>query len=187
MKAILAVCFLLFTLTLAGCGTSHHTAYVTTPLNGGVLAFRISSATGRMSVVPGSPYQAGLSPTAVVVHPNRKYAYVSNGGEANISLFKIDSFGALTEVMPRTRTGTNPSSLVLDSAGAFLYVTNAVSNTVSVFSVDANSGQLQQAPGSPYNTGFNPVRLALTPSGKFLYVANGSGSSISGFAVASGA
>jgi len=189
-RAILATSFFLGLAGLAGCGSSHHTAYATTPLNGSVSVFRVDSHTGRFTELPGSPFQAGISPSVILVDPAEKYAYVSNGGENDISLFKIGKNFSLTEIMPRTPAGTNPSSMAMDSAGKFLYVCNSgfiggiFSNTVSVYSIDSSSGVLTQV-GNPVDVGFNPVYLKVSPSNKFLYVANGAAGTLSAFTIGS--
>lgn len=187
-RAMLATSLLGGLVGLAGCGSSHHTAYVTTPLNSSVSVFRVETNTGRFTELPGSPFQAGISPYAVLVDPQEKFAYVSNGGENDISLYKINHNFSLTEVLPRTPAGTNPSSMSMDAAGKFLYVCNSgyiggvASNTVSVYSIDSSSGVLTEV-GSPVNVGFNPVFVKVSPSGKYLYVANGAGGSISAFTI----
>ena len=183
-RVSLAICTLAILLGLPACGSSsHQTAYVTTPLNSGVLAFHINNSTGSLTQILGSPYPTGISPTAVLVHPSGKFAYIANAGEANISLFKIDKSAALTEVMPRTPTGKNPASMVMDSAGSLLFCANTGSNTITAYSIDAASGALTASTAAPALTGFSPIRLAISPSGKLLYVANQSSASISGFAV----
>jgi 6-phosphogluconolactonase (cycloisomerase 2 family) len=180
-RAILAISALLALVILAGCGSTHHTVYITTPLNNGVAAYRVDNHTGRLIQIPGSPYQGGLSPTAIVVHPSHKLAYVTNGGGNNVSLFKVTSTFGLIEVMPRTLTHENPSSLAMDPAGKFLFVTNSGSNNVSVFSIDSTTGALTEVAGSPVAVGFNPIFVTLDPSGKFVYVANSAGNTISAF------
>jgi len=183
-RVSLATCTLAILLSLAACGSSgHQTAYVTTPFNSGVLAFHINDSTGNFTQILGSPYPTGISPTAVLVHPSGKFAYIANAGEANISLFKIDKSAALTEVMPRTPTGKNPASMVMDAAGSLLFVANTGSNTITAYSIDSGTGALTASTAAPALTGFSPIRLAISPSGKFLYVANQSSASISGFAV----
>jgi 6-phosphogluconolactonase len=189
-RAILATSFLCGLAGLAGCGSSHHTAYVTTPLNSSVSAFRVDNHSGQFSELPGSPYPAGISPSVILVHPNHKFAYVSNGGENDVSLFKINSNFSLSEIMPRTPAGTNPSSMSMDPAGKFLYVCNSgyiggvASNTVSIYAIDASSGALSEV-GQPVNVGYNPVFLTVSPSGKFLYVANGAAGTLSAFTIGS--
>lgn len=186
-RAILATSFLC---GLAGCGSSHHTAYITTPLSSSVSAFRVDNHSGQFSEIPGSPYPAGISPSVILVHPNHKFAYVSNGGENDVSLFKINTNFSLTEILPRAPAGTNPSSMSMDPTGKFLYVCNSgyiggvASNTVSIYTIDATSGALSEV-GQPVNVGFNPVYLTVSPSGKFLYVANGAAGTLSAFTIGS--
>jgi len=182
-RATLAGFALLALLLLAGCGSSHHTAYVTTPLNNGIAAFRIDDHSGKLSQIPGSPYPGGLSPNAIRVDPSGKFAYVANGGGNDISVFKIQSTFGLIEILPRTLTQKNPASLAMDPGGKFLFVANANSNNLTIYSVDSGSGALSEVAGSPVAVGFNPVFLTLSPSGQFLYVANAASNTISGFAV----
>lgn len=183
-RVSLAICELTILLALPSCGGGgHQTAYVTTPLNGGVLAFHINDSTGSFSQILGSPYPTGISPTTVLVHPSRKFAYIANAGEGNISLFKIESSGGLTEVTPRTPTGKNPADLVMDTAGSLLFAANTGSNSITSYAIDSGSGALTPSSAAPALTGFSPVRLAISPSGKLLYVANQGSASVSGFTV----
>ena len=189
-RALLATSFFVGLAGLAGCGSSHHTAYVTTPLNGSISVFRVESHTGRFTELPGSPFQGGISPSVILVDPAEKYAYVSNGGENDISLFKINRNFSLTEIMPRAPAGTNPSSMAMDSGGKFLFVCNSgyiggvASNTVSVYTIDSSTGVLTVV-GNPVDVGYNPVYLKVSPSDKFLYVANGAAGTLSAFAIGS--
>src|SRR5579863_1515807 len=90
---------------LSGCSSSSkgsHVAYVVGGQNT-VSAIRINNSSGAISVLVGSPYVAGNSPSSVVVHPSNKFLYVANQTDSTISLFNINSTtGALTEVLPRT-------------------------------------------------------------------------------------
>ena len=184
IRVSLAIFILAIFLGLPTCGGGgHQTAYVTTPLNSGVMAFHVNDSTGSFSQILGSPYPTGISPTTVLVHPSGKFAYIANAGEADISLFKIESSGALTEVTPRTPTGKNPASMVMDAAGSLLFAANTGSNTVTAYSIDSGSGTLTPSAAAPALTGFSPVRLGIAPSGKLLFVANQGSASISGFAV----
>jgi 6-phosphogluconolactonase (cycloisomerase 2 family) len=183
-RASLLIVALTGIIMLSACSSSkRQTAYVTTPLNNGVTAFRVNTNTGSLSQVLGSPYPTGVSPTAIRIHPSGKFAYVSNAGEDTISLYTIGSTGALTEVTPRTVTGDQPSDLLIDPAGQFLFTVNSAGNTVSSFSIDGKSGALTPI-GTPVQTaGFTPIRGAITPAGKFVYVANSNSATVSGFAV----
>lgn len=166
-----------------GLSAGQQTAYVTTPLNSGVSVFTVNDITGKFTEMLGSPYPTGISPTQMVLHPSGKFAYIANAGEADISVFKISSSGALTEVMPRTPTGNNPAALVIDPAGGFLFAANASSNTVTAYSISSSTGVLTAVAGAPAQTGFTPLKLAITPSGKFLYVSNSVSGTLSAFSV----
>ena len=187
MRARLAIITRASLMVLVACsGSTHQFAYITTPFNNGISAYRLDTNTGSFSQILGSPYQTGISPTAVVIHPSGKFAYVSNAGENTISLYKIGSTGALTEVMPRTNTDQQPAALMMDPGGAFLFAANSFSNTITAYSITASSGALKLISTPSYPTsGFTPVRGTIAPSGKFLYVANSNSASISGFAVSS--
>src|SRR6266481_3046238 len=180
--AILILAALLALTACFGIGGGSQTAYVTTPLNSGVSVFTISNNTGKFTQLLGSPYPTGISPTEIILHPSRKFAYIANGGEADLSRFTISSSGALTEVMPRTPTGNNPAALVIDPAGGFLFVTNSGSNTVTAYSISSSAGALTRV-GTAAQTGFAPVRLAISPSGKFLYVSNSVSNTLSAYSI----
>ncbi len=184
-RASLLIVALTGGMMLSACSGSskRQTAFVTTPFNKGVTAFRVNTNTGSLSQILGSPYQTGVSPTAIRVHPTGKFAYVSNAGENTISLYTIGSTGALTEVTPRTVTGDQPSDLLMDPSGQFLFCVNSAGNSVSSFTIDGKSGALSPV-GTPVQTaGFTPLRGAIAPSGKFFYVVNSASATISGFAV----
>ncbi len=181
--AILILAALLALTACFGIGGGSQTAYVTTPLNSGVSVFTISNNTGKFTQLLGSPYPTGISPTEIILHPSRKFAYIANGGEADLSRFTISSSGALTEVMPRTPTGNNPAALVIDPAGGFLFVANSGSNTVTAYSIGSSDGALTPVAGAAAQTGFAPIKLAISPSGKFLYVSNSVSSTLSAYSV----
>jgi len=183
-RVSLAMVALVGAISLCACGGSkRQNAYVTTPLNNGVTAFRVNTNTGDLSQILGSPYPTGISPTSIRVHPSGKFAYVSNAGEDTVSLYTIGSTGALTEVTPRTVTGDQPSDILIDPAGKFLFSVNSAGNSVSSYSI-GSSGALSPNGSSAYPTfGFTPIRGAITPSGAYLYVANSNSATISGFAI----
>jgi 6-phosphogluconolactonase (cycloisomerase 2 family) len=174
--------------TLAGCGSSStHTAYVALPESNAVAAYRVDNHSAHFDAIVGSPYSAGISPSSVLVHPSKRFAYVANQTGNNISLLTIDNtVGSLLEVLPRTPTGLTPVALAMDSTGNFLFVVNQVSSSISVYSINSGNGALTPVAGSPFATFPNPVTFALTPSGKFLYVVNTNLASIFAYTVTSG-
>ncbi|MGA9801491.1 MAG: beta-propeller fold lactonase family protein, partial [Terriglobales bacterium] len=177
--ALLAAIFALVSITGCGGGSSGTTpsnggnAYVAVPEANAVASYRVSTGSGDLKAVLGSPFAGGTSPISIVVHPSGKFVYAANQGSNDVSLFTVNnSTGQLTEVLPRAPAGLNPSSLVLDSGGDLLFVANLTSNNISVYSVSSGDGTLTAIAGSPFPTASRPVALALTRSGKFLYVAS---------------
>lgn len=173
---------------LIGCGTaSSHLGFITLRGSNAVAAYRINDHSAAFTSIIGSPFAAGVSPSFVLAHPSKKFIYVANQTENDISLFNINSeSGVLTEVTPRTPTGFFPSSLAMDTGGTSLYVANEASNSISVFTINSGTGALTIT-GSPFATGPGPTRLRVSPSGKFLYVLCSNLTSIYAYAIASGA
>jgi 6-phosphogluconolactonase (cycloisomerase 2 family) len=182
---------------LVGCGPgSTHTAYVSLPDSNAVAALRLkttantgsnSSNSVQFTTIVGSPFPAGNSPTAVVVHPAGRFVYVANQSENDISLFTIDSaIGSLQEVLPRTPTGLTPVALAMDKGGNYLFVLNRISGNISVYSINSGSGALTAVAGSPFPNFANSVAFAISPSGKFLYVANPNLASVFAYTINSG-
>jgi 6-phosphogluconolactonase (cycloisomerase 2 family) len=151
------------------CGTTQsHFVYATIPAANQIVAYREDPNSGVLTAVSGSPFPTGSAPESVALHPSKKFLYVANSGDNDLSLFTIAS-GGLTEVTPRAVTGTTPSILALDAAGGFLYVGNSGSHDISAFTI-GSGGKLTAVAGSPFPIGLAPLNMNLSPSGNILYV-----------------
>ena len=154
-----------------------------------ISAFSVDTATGALTVVPGSPFAAGIDPKALALYQGvGTYLYAANAGSNTVSAFAVDtSSGSLTPLSSATfATGKGPSSIVVDLNGQFIYVANnGGSNDVSAFAVDPETGILTPVAGSPFPAAASPLSLALGQTGKFLFTANpdAANSSISGFSI----
>ena len=76
-------------------------AYVSSASGAEVYGYAISSSTGALTALTGSPYStgAGSKPQFITIDPSGKYGYTANEGTANISGFAINSTtGVLTPV-----------------------------------------------------------------------------------------
>jgi 6-phosphogluconolactonase len=163
------------TLGLTGCGSffssssnATHLGFIAGGVNS-VSAYRIDNKTAVATVLVGSPYVAGNSPSGAVVTAAGQFLYVANQGDGTISLFSINSSsGALTEVLPRTSVAgmISPGPMTMDSGGSFLFVGDQVTNAIFSFKIGA-SGAL--TPVSSLSVGSSPAGLVLTTAG-FLYV-----------------
>src|SRR2546421_9612433 len=104
------------------CGsTVSRFVYASLPASNQVAAFREDPNSGVLTAISGSPFAAGPGAQSLAPHPSKKYLYVANSTENDVSLFTIGSKGELTEVMPRAAAGTTPMILAIDSGGTFLY------------------------------------------------------------------
>jgi 6-phosphogluconolactonase (cycloisomerase 2 family) len=142
----------------------------TTP--GNVVMFIVNVGTGAVTKV--GTYSAGESPKSVAFSKNGAHLLVANEGSGNVSVFDVQTTGALTEVAnsPFATGGPNPNFLTLTPSGNHALISNFGTNSVSVMSFDPASGALAGVAGSPYTTGSGPVDIAVTPDGGLVYVIN---------------
>jgi YVTN family beta-propeller protein len=76
------------------------------------------------------------------VDPTGKFAYVTNFGSNDVSMYTINATtGALTSI-GTIAAGSTPTSIAIHPSGRFAYVTNSGSNDVSMYSIDSASGAL---------------------------------------------
>ncbi|MGD0759953.1 MAG: beta-propeller fold lactonase family protein [Candidatus Sulfotelmatobacter sp.] len=153
------------------CGTAEsHYLFTTLPSANQIAVFREDPNSGVLTTLLNSPFDTGLAPEVILLHPSGKYLYVANSGEDDISLFSIaQSTGIITEVS-RTPLGADaqtPVLMAMDAAGGYLYVANATSGSLSVLSF-ASDGTLS-APTTTF-LGVKPSGMALAPSGGFIFI-----------------
>jgi 6-phosphogluconolactonase len=152
--------------------TVSHFVYAALPSANEVGIYREDPNSGVLTQLSDSPYLAGNGAESVVVHPSKKFMYVSNAADNTISLFDIASNGTITEVTPRTVAGSTPAILTMDSAGAYLYEADWGSNSITAYAIDASSGALTGATNFPI--GVRPLNLKLNSAGDTLYVTGAS-------------
>jgi 6-phosphogluconolactonase (cycloisomerase 2 family) len=163
----------------------------------------LTAVTGSPFPVLPNPSATAAGPAALAVTPDGKFLYVANRFNSTVSVFSIDSSGALTLVGVPAVTGTNPTALTVTPDGAFLYVANFGSNNISAFTVcdkvvtscqnpSSPDGTLTQASGSPFSSGIGPIALTTSPpvtylnTGNplaYLYVADQNGNEISEYQI----
>ena len=157
--------------------------YVTNRDSNDVSAF----AYGSLTTVPGSPFAAGTSPSAVAVFTttwctNSHHGantcgfymslYVANSGSDTVSAYQIDqSTGVPHPASPASyATGTGPSAMAVGTPSTpFLYVANSGSNDISAFGIDGSSGGLRPVVGSPFPSNGNVSSLAFGAGDAFAW------------------
>ena len=158
--------------------------YLYVPNEGGLLgnaggifsAFKVDPATGALSVVPGSPFQAGEAVSDVAVDPAGRYVYVSsiiNGSTGILYVFSVDpTTGSLTPLSGAPFPGAG-GPIAIDPTGRFLYA-GVYSYDLQVFSIDPVSGVPTPIAGSPFvfpgsEDYSNSAPFVIDPSGNFVY------------------
>jgi 6-phosphogluconolactonase len=182
---------------LANGGAVYATAYDSAAYNPGgtttsnanpgwLFGFSIDSG-GGLTATPGSPYNAGVKPSALVAEPTSRFIYVTDFASSQMIGYGVFSGYSLAFLQNGPfRTGNEPVGIAVDPRGKFLYTANALDNSVSAFVIDLPTGtpsSAVNATGSSTNsTDTQPAGIFVEPAlGRYVYTANFLGNSISGF------
>ena len=153
---------------------------------GWVFGFEIGSS-GGLTATTGSPYEAGVKPSAITSDPTNRFVYVTDFASNELIGYTIRSAGALDFLVNGPfKTGNEPTSLVIDPRGIYIYLSNSLDSTVSAYTIALPTGTpsaVVSTTGSQWNaTDTQPVSIVVEPSlGRFVYTANHLGNSVSGF------
>ena len=134
-----------------------------------------------LSPLAGSPWTAGVSPSAVVQDPSGSHVYVTDATNNNVLGFTT-SGGTLAAIANSPfAAGNAPSAIVIDQTGALAYVANSLDSTVQGYSIQSNGG-LKSVEISATDT--QPVAIGIDPGeNKYLYTANFLSNTVSGFQI----
>ena len=80
--------------------------------------------------------------SAIHLHPNNKFVYVSNRGHNSISAFKILADGKLEKVDEITKSISVPRDFNIDTSGKYMIVANQDKDNLAIYTVDAQTGKL---------------------------------------------
>ncbi|MGH9599228.1 MAG: lactonase family protein [Terracidiphilus sp.] len=153
---------------------------------GWLFGFNIGSG-GALTATSGSPYQAGVKPTAVTADPRSRFLYVTDFASNELIGYGVYDGNALEFMVDGPfKTGNEPESIAVDPRGSYIYLANELSESVSSYSINLPSGTPSALVNSNssllYATDTDPVSLTIDPSlGRYVYTANHVGNSISGF------
>jgi 6-phosphogluconolactonase len=138
--------------------------YVANLQEGSFGGFTIDSTSGDLTVIAGSPFATGVSPSGIAEDPSGKFLYVSSLSGAKVYAYSLDATGIPTETDKSPFTaGTGTNFVAIDSSGKYLYAGSQSNKNINGFSIDATTGDLTGTPGSPYNTNANPTSMIILP------------------------
>jgi len=123
-------------------------------------------------------------PTAIAVHPNNKFVYVSSKVTDEIDVFELEaSTGRLRQLSNYTvPAGRAPQDLVFSPLKHWLYAPLR-GGGISVFGVDQETGVLSAVKGSPFPAQKRTRSVAVHPSGEFVFAVNAHSNSVSVYQV----
>jgi 6-phosphogluconolactonase (cycloisomerase 2 family) len=141
-------------------------------------------SSGTLTPVAGSPFTAGVAPTASASDPTGLFYYVTDSATNQLIAYTISSTGALVALENGPfATGTFPDAVTIDPSGKYIYVANYNSNSISAYQITPSTGAPSGLAGAAtYSTDTGPTCVLVEPAfGKFVYTSNFLGSSVSGF------
>lgn len=158
----------------------------------GIFVYAINAGTGGLSLVSGSPFRTGASPSAYTVDPTGRFLYVANSKPGDIWAYTInETTGVLTEISGSPfAAGSSSSALSTDVNGQFLFVANQGANNVSAFTINVNTGALTALPQANINVAGSPQAIVLSAgfwpviyAPQYLYVTNYNSNNVSGYSI----
>ncbi|MGA2673245.1 MAG: beta-propeller fold lactonase family protein [Terracidiphilus sp.] len=153
---------------------------------GWVFGYAVGSG-GALTVSTGSPYKAGVKPTAIAADPTSRFVYVTDYASNQLIGYTIQTGSVLDFLINGPfKTGNEPSAVVVDPRGKYIYVANSLDSTVSAYEIDLGTGTpsiaVNSVGSSTNSTDTQPVSILVDPAlGRFVYTANHLGNSVSGF------
>ncbi len=154
---------------------------------GWIFGFVVDPSSGALTAAAGSPYQAGVKPTAVTADPTDRFVYVTDFASNELIGYSIETTGQLSFMINGPfKTGNEPTAVVVDPRGIFIYVANSLQSTVSAYNIALPTGTPSATvavSGSTTNsTDTDPVAIIVDPAlGRYVFTANYLGNTVSGF------
>ncbi|MGC1452583.1 MAG: lactonase family protein [Candidatus Sulfotelmatobacter sp.] len=152
------------------------------PNSGGVSAFSIDHATGKLTFLNEVPSR-GADPCYIIVDKAGKYVLVANYTGGSVAVFPVLADGKLGEAsafVQNTGRGTNPErqegphahSIDLSPDNRFAMVDDLGLDELLVYKFDSTKGSLtpNDPPFAKLHAGAGPRHFVLRPDGKFAYV-----------------
>ena len=134
---------------------------------GGLRAFGIDAASGKLQQVEGSPFSTDVSsdPTAtnIALDPSGKFLYATQflGTQRVFGFSVAPDSGKLLPVPGPPTPVSEPYSVAVDPSGRFVYV-GQDDGAVSAFSINRSNGTLNKVEGSPFPHGGLQPEFAFT-------------------------
>ena len=135
---------------------------------GWLFGYSVGSS-GALTAVSGSPYQAGVKPSALATDPTSRFIFVTDYASNELIGYTVLSTDVLSFMINGPfKTGNEPTAITVDPRGIYMYVTNSLDNTVSSYSISLPTGTPSTIVGSGSTAGnttdTDPVSVTIEPS-----------------------
>jgi 6-phosphogluconolactonase (cycloisomerase 2 family) len=153
---------------------------------GWIFGFGVGSG-GALTASAGSPYKAGVKPSAIASDPTNRFVYATDFASNQLIGYTVQSGNVLSFLINGPfRTGNEPEAITIDPRGKYIYIANELDSSVTPYTIDLATGtpsSIVNVTGSQTDsTDTQPVAIVVDSSvGRFVYTANHLGNSISGF------
>jgi DNA-binding beta-propeller fold protein YncE len=120
-----------------------------------VSVLSLTTGTGVLTDVAGSPFASGNEPAPVAIDPSGNFVFVGNSGGDSLSAYTISPEGALAPVAGTPialGSISQPGSIAVDPSDKFVYV-SIVPRAVAGFTLNPSTGALTPITGSPFAVG----------------------------------
>lgn len=161
---------------------------VTSSANPGwIFGFAVDTSSGALTATAGSPYLAGVKPTAAAADPTDRFLYVTDFASNELIGYSIENSGQLAFMINGPfKTGNEPTAVAVDPRGIYMYVANSLQASVSAYTIALPTGTPSATVAVTGNTSnstdTDPVALIVDPAlGRFVFTANYLGNTVSGF------
>ena len=165
------------------------------PNSGGVSAFSLDSATGKLTFLNEVPSR-GADPCYITVDKTGKWVLVANYTGGSVAVFPVLADGKIGEAKtfvqhtghgadPKRQEGPHAHSIDLSPDNRFAYVDDLGLDQLLVYKFDAAKGTLtpNDPPYVKLDPGSGPRHFALAPSGKFAYVVSEMKGTVTAFSI----
>lgn len=161
---------------------------------GGVSAFSIDSATGKLKLI-NQQSSVGKDPCHLALDRAGKNLLVANYSSGSVAVLPVAADGKLSpatdviqhvgkSVNPERQQGPHAHCSVFDPAGKFAFVCDLGLDKVMIYRFDAEKGKLtpNDPPFVAVKPGAGPRHMVFRPDGRFAYVINELDSTVTTFA-----
>jgi 6-phosphogluconolactonase len=151
---------------------------------GGVTAFAIDPATGKLTQLNSQPSE-GAGPCHLVVDRTGKTVLVANYGGGSVAALPVGDDGRLgkatasiqhkgSSVDPQRQSGPHAHSINVDQSNRFAVAADLGLDKLLIYKLDPAKGTLEpnEPPSVSVARGSGPRHFAFHPNGKFAYVIN---------------